>query len=235
MKFDQPLVPGTLVRRYKRFLVDVDLDRGERITAHTPNTGSMMGCSDPGMRVWLSVSDNPKRKYAHTLELVQNKAGTLIGVHTQRPNALVHEAIESGCCDLGKVADIRREVPYGSEGKSRIDLLLQWENGQLGYLEVKNVTLAKGGQGYFPDAVTARGTKHLAELSAMVEQGHRAFIAFCVQRDDIDRVQAARDIDPVYANALSQAVAAGVEPLALRFDVQTEGIEFERCLPVDVH
>ena len=158
----------------------------------------------------------------------------MIGVDTLRPNQLVQEVIESGCCELGALTEIQREVCYGRENKSRIDLLLQWESGQLGYLEVKNVTLARDGLGLFPDAVTKRGAKHLAELSYMAQQGHRALIVFCVQRGDIDQVQAAQEIDPVYAQSLREAVGWGVEPLALQFDVRTDGIFFERCLPVHV-
>lgn len=235
LKFSSTLIEGRLIRRYKRFLVDVELVSGEVITAHTPNTGAMTGCADPGMRVWLSRSDSPKRKYAHTLELVETSAGVLIGVHTLRPNRLVEDAVALDCCGLGEVASIRREVRYGEDNKSRIDLLLQWPNGQLGYLEVKNVTLARDGEGLFPDAVTTRGSKHLQELTAMVGLGHRALLVYCVQRADVSRVRPARAIDPMYADALLKAASAGVELLAMRFDVRTDAIEFERMLPVDVH
>lgn len=235
LKFSAPLLEGRLIRRYKRFLVDVELASGEVITAHTPNTGAMTGCAEPGMRVWLSRSDNPKRKYAHTLELVETCEGVLIGVHTLHPNRLVEEALVANGGGLGELASIRREVRYGEDNKSRIDLLLQWSNGQLGYLEVKNVTLARDGDGLFPDAVTARGSKHLQELTAMVGLGHRALMVFCVQRSDIARVRPARDIDPVYAEGLLEAASAGVELLAMRFDVRTDAIEFDRMLPVSVH
>lgn len=235
MEFEQPLIPATLIKRYKRFLVDVELENGDVITAHTPNTGTMTGCADPGMRVWLSRSDNPKRKYAHTLELIETADGVKVGVHTLRPNRLVEEAIASGAVDLGDWSSIRREVPYGEGNKSRVDLMLEWSSGKLAYLEVKNVTLAKGGDGFFPDAVTTRGSKHLQELMHVVEQGHRAFIVFCVQRSDIQRVRPAVTIDPVYSALLAEALNAGVESLALQFDVSTDGIRFDRQLPIDVH
>ncbi len=231
MKFDSPLLEGVLIRRYKRFLVDVELATGEVMTAHTPNTGAMKGCSDPGSRVWLSVSDNPKRKYPHTLELIETLEGVMVGVHTLRSNALVEEAIVSGMTPLPNTALIRREVRYGEE-RSRIDLLLEYESGALSYVEVKNVTLVREGQAVFPDAVTARGTKHLHELERMVAQGHEAVIFFCVQRSDAESVAAAQDIDPVYAAALIKAVGSGVTALACQFEVTPEGIRPWRMLPV---
>ncbi len=232
MRFEPPLIAGTLIRRYKRFLVDVELDSGELITAHTPNTGAMKGCSDPGSRVWLSISDNPKRKYAHTLELIETLEGVLVGVHTLRSNTLAEEAIAAGLLDLPEIANIRREVRYGEE-RSRIDLLLEYVSGRRAFVEVKNVTLVREGKALFPDAVTARGTKHLHELERVVAQGDDALIFFCVQRGDADAVAAAHDIDPVYAGALTEAIGNGVQAVACQYDVSPEAITPWRTLPVE--
>lgn len=233
MKFDSALEAGTLIKRYKRFLVDVELDSGEVITAHTPNTGAMTGCSAPGARVWLSHSDNPKRKYSRTLELIEAESGVLVGVHTLRSNLLAEEAIREGFCGFDLVTSVQREVRYGQQN-SRIDLLLEHDEGRRCFVEVKNVTLASEGQGYFPDAVTARGTKHLQELTHVVNEGDEAVIFFCVQREDVDRVEAARSIDPVYADALVDACEAGVRAVACRFDVSTEGIFPQQTLDVRI-
>lgn len=240
-----PLVAGTLLRRYQRFLADVRLEDGSEVTAHCPNTGSMLGCKTPGSRVWLSRADNPERKLAWTWELVEARPGVLVGLHTGRTNALVREAIEAGripgLADYGR---IRQEVKYGEE-RSRIDLLL--EAGPLPdcYVEVKNVTavaepgdpvdaVAEGGSriGYFPDAVSTRGAKHLRELSAMVRQGKRAVIFYCVQRGDIDEVRPADHIDPAYGEALRAALAAGVEAVALGADPDPGSIHLLRPLRV---
>ncbi|MGV6858989.1 MAG: DNA/RNA nuclease SfsA [bacterium] len=231
MKFPAPLTEGVLVRRYKRFLVDVELGPDEIITAHTPNTGAMKGCSEPGSRVWLSRSDNPKRKYPYTLELVETLEGVMVGVHTLRSNALAEEAIRVGMLSLPAIDSIRREVRYG-EQRSRIDLLLQYAEGRRAYVEVKNVTLVRGRQALFPDAVTARGTKHLQELQHVVRKGDEAILFFCVQRPDADSVAAASDIDPEYAQALSMARDAGVQVVACQFLVTPESIEPSRLLPI---
>ena len=232
MKFEQPLVSGTLIKRYKRFLVDVELDSGEVLTAHTPNTGAMKGCSDPGSRVWLSISDNPKRKYPHTLELIETAGGAIAGVHTLRSNKLAEEAILSGLMELPDIASVRREVKYGEES-SRIDLLLEYTSGKLAYVEVKNVTLIRDDKALFPDAVTKRGTKHLHELERMVAQGHEGIIFFCVQRNDATSVAAAQDIDPVYAEALTHAAENGVQVMACQYQVTPEEITAWRALPVE--
>jgi sugar fermentation stimulation protein A len=235
LKFESPLVSGRLLRRYKRFLADVELDNGEMITAHTANTGAMTGCSEPGSRVWLSISENPKRKYAHTWELIEVSPNVLCGINTLLSNRLVREAIEQGCvAELAGYHQIDSEVRYGQEN-SRIDLLLQdSEETQLPacYVEVKNVTLVEYGRGYFPDAVTARGTKHLRELMSVVAAGGRAVIFFCVQRTDCRQVGPADHIDPVYGATLREALAAGVEALAYGAEVTTQGIQLIQCLPV---
>jgi sugar fermentation stimulation protein A len=234
MQFAVPLVEGLLVQRYQRFLADVSLTDGRVVTAHCPNTGSMLGCKTPGSRVWLSPADNPARKLQWTWELVEVAPGVTVGVHTGRSNSLVREAIEAGRVpELAGYTRIRPEVKYG-EG-SRIDLLLQAEGRPDCYVEVKNVTAAVEGRiGYFPDAVTTRGAKHLREMSAMVAAGHRAVLVFCVQRTDVDGVRPADHIDPDYGQALRHALAAGVEVLALGARLDPHGIELVRRLVVEV-
>ena len=233
MLFPTPLLEGRLVRRYQRFLADVETADG-LVTAHCPNTGSMLGCKDAGMRVWLSPAANPARKLAWTWELVETAPGVIVGVHTGRSNALVREAIEAGAVpELTGYPTLRPEQRYG-EG-SRIDLLLQAPGRPDCYVEVKNVTAAvEGGVGYFPDAVTARGAKHLRELAAMVAAGHRAVLVFCVQRGDVAEVRPADHIDPAYGRALRDALAAGVEVLALGATVTPQAIALTRRLAVTV-
>ncbi|MCB1890035.1 MAG: DNA/RNA nuclease SfsA [Rhodocyclaceae bacterium] len=233
MRFEDPLLEGRLIRRYQRFLADVDTPSGV-VTAHCPNTGSMMGCVAPGLRVWLSPARNPARKLAWTWELVETADGALVGVHTGRANALVREAIEAGQVPaLAGYPRIRPEVRYG-EG-SRIDLLLEADGARPCYVEVKNVTAAvEGRTGFFPDAVTARGRKHLLEMQRCVEAGARAALVFCVQRADVARVQPADHIDPAYGEALRRAVSAGVAVLALGADVSPAGITLCRPLAVEI-
>ena len=232
MKFSQPLVEGILLRRYKRFLADVALDNGETIIAHTANTGAMSGCCTPGSRVWLSRSDNPKRKYAHTWEIVEAEPGVLCGINTLLSNKLVREAIElGGIPELEEYQTLRSEVRYGVEN-SRIDLLLESATQVPCYVEVKNVTLVEQGIGYFPDAVSARGSKHLRELMTMVAQGRRAVIFYCVQRSDCEEVRPAAQIDPEYTATLRQALACGVQALAYRARVTPSAIELLQRLPV---
>ena len=195
MRFDQALLAGTLIKRYKRFLADVELDDGRIVTAHTPNTGSMLGCCEPGSRVWLSNSGNPKRKYALSWELVEAAPGVLVGINTGLPNKLVREGIRDGTItELQGYDAIRQEVRYGREN-SRIDLLLEGGGKPDCYVEIKNVTLAEEGIGYFPDAVSERGSKHLRELAEVAAGGKRAVICFCVQRKDVFEVRPADSID----------------------------------------
>lgn len=233
MHFPNPLVEGRLIKRYKRFLADVELANGEVITAHTANTGAMQGCAEPGSRVWLSRSDNPKRKCPYTWELVQTPAGVLVGINTQLSNGLVQEAIASAKVgELTGYDNIRREVRYGRE-QSRIDLLLEG-NGAPCYVEVKNVTLEEDGIGFFPDAVTARGTKHLRELMHMVQEGARAVIFFCVQRQDVEAMSPADHIDPLYGTTLREALAGGVEALAYGAQLSPQSIALCKRLPIHV-
>ena len=236
MQFSQPLIEGRLLKRYKRFLADIELSNGQVVTAHTSNTGSMTGCSEPGSRVWLSRSDNPKRKYPLTWEIIEVIPGVLCGINTMLSNKLVREAIESGfITELSDYQSVRSEVRYGNEN-SRIDLLLESgspENSPPCYVEVKNVTLADNGVGLFPDAVTARGTKHLRELMFMVEQGARAIILYCVQRNDCREVRPADNIDKLYGQTLRQAIDVGVEALAYEFQVSPIEIVPNKSLPVN--
>lgn len=225
-----PLVTGTLVKRYQRFLADVRLDDGSLVTAHCPNSGSMRGCATPGSRVWLSRSDRNGRRHPYTWELVWAD-GVLVGINTAYPNQLVREGIEGGALPmLAGYGTIRSEVPYGVE-RSRIDLLLEGEQGRC-WVEVKNVTLVEGGCALFPDAVTVRGQKHLRELMAMVRQGDRGVIVFVVQRPDAGVVSPADRIDPAYGDLLRRAAREGVEPIACRARVTTTEITLAEILPV---
>ncbi len=234
MKFTPGLHPAKLLRRYKRFLADVEMPNGETLTVHTPNTGAMTGCAEPGSTVWLRDVNNPKRKYRYSWEMTENLQGVMVGVHTGITNTLVSEAIEGGVIEeLQGYGTIRREVKYGEEG-SRIDLLLQdHADGRDCYVEIKNVTTCdEEAFGFFPDAVSSRASKHLRELMAMVAQGQRAVIFFCVQRGDVERVRPADEVDPLYGDTLRQALAAGVEVLAYRARVTPGEIVLEKALPI---
>jgi len=237
MRFERTLQRGRLIKRYKRFLADVALAGGAVVTASCPNTGSMMGLSDPGMAVWLSESDSRTRKYRHTLELVE--AGTdqepvLVGINTNHPNKLVAEAISASEIDeLTGYAKLRREVRYGKS--SRIDLLLEDPIKGLAYVEIKNVHLMRTpGRAEFPDSVTERGTKHLDELSAMVAEGHRAVMLYLVQRADAESFSIAADVDPTYAETFARATGAGVEALAYRCRLSPDEITLERRIAIKV-
>ena len=229
MQFNQELQPGILVRRYKRFLADIELDNHKVITVHCPNSGSMLGCSEPGSPVMFSRSDNPKRKYPHTLEMVQ--AGTVwVGVNTSLTNRLVREALENGVIkELGRLDAITQEIK--TSDSTRLDFLLE-QQGKKIFMEVKNCSLAERRVAMFPDAVTVRGTKHLRELAALKQQGHMAAVLFCVQRGDADCFTPASHIDPLYAETLAKVAADGVMVLAYQADVRPEGIQIARKLPV---
>lgn len=224
MKIPGPMTEGRLIRRYKRFLADVTLSDNSEVTAHCPNTGSMLGCQPADARVVLSVSDNPKRKLKYTWELVETAPGAWACVNTARPNAQAREGIEKGVIrELSGYAKCRSEVRYGSE-KSRIDLHLSGHHSQPdAWVEVKNVTLCEQETGYFPDAVTIRGQKHLRELTAQVEAGERAVLLFVVNHSGIEVVKPADQIDPAYGKLLRQADAAGVEVLAYRARLICQG------------
>mgnify|MGYP006112675241 CR=1 FL=1 len=226
------LIKATLIKRYKRFLADVTLESGEPITVHCPNTGAMTGCAEPDSTVWLSTSDNPKRKYPNTWELVKTPANHMVCIHSAKANNLVKEAIESGIIkELQGYDTLRTEVKYGEE-KSRIDLLLESGDKQC-YIEVKSATLLLDNDlGVFPDAVSDRGRKHLRELISMVKQGHRAVLFFCVQHTGICEVAPADTIDPKYGDTFREAIAAGVEVLAYGAEITPVYIRLNKALPV---
>lgn len=235
MKFDPPLLTGTLIKRYKRFMADVKLPSGEVITIHCPNTGSMLNCNQPGSAVWFSDSGNPKRKYRHTWEQVAVGVDGeyRAGINTGLANKLVKEAIEQGVIsELRGYDSLRTEVKYGNEN-SRIDLLLETVTPpQQCFVEVKNVTLGEQGIAYFPDAVTDRGRKHLRELVSMVQAGYRAVLLFCVQLTGVSEVRPADHIDPAYGEALRLASTEGVEICAWQADITAQEIALVRPLPV---
>lgn len=247
MRFPTPLLQGRLIRRYKRFLADVLLD-GVEVTAHVPNSGSMIGLDLPGSAVWLSRSANPNRKLAYTLELVEAAAPWgegLVGVNTGHPNALVAAAIAAGTIpELAGYDRLRREVKYGRN--SRIDVLLEDDPAKPdprppAYVEVKNVHLRRpqgphgpyeDGAAEFPDCVTARGAKHLEEMAAMVSQGCRAVMLYLVQRGDCTHFRTAADLDPTYHDGLRRALDSGVEALCWSCAITPESIELDRPLPI---
>ena len=238
MLFPSPLRRGTLIRRYKRFLADVALESGNTVVAHCPNPGSMAGLAEPGAEVWLSPAANPKRKLQWTWELVRDAAtGSLVGINTGRANAVAEEALRSGLADPALAAStIRREVRYGDG--SRVDFLLTSEDGRRCYVEVKSVTLRRSLSpphiGEFPDAVTARGTRHLRELAAVCAAGDRAVLLYLVQREDCETVRMAADIDPTYAAAARAAHSTGVEFRALGCRISPGGIAAAAPLPVEI-
>ena len=236
MRFADPLIRGTLVRRYKRFLADVTLAGGETVTAHCANPGSMLSVDAPGSEVWLSPARNPERKLRYTWELIRIGAG-LVGINTSHPNALVADAVAGGVIsELSAYETMRREVKYGRN--SRIDLLLEGTGLPTCYVEVKNVTMRRGSgadaAAEFPDSVTARGAKHLEELSDMVREGRRAVMVYLVQREDCRRFSIAADIDPAYGKGLQRAMAAGVEVLCYGCALSTEAIEVTAPVETDL-
>lgn len=233
MQFNMPLIKGKLLKRYKRFLADVELESGEVVIAHCPNTGAMTGCAEPGFEVWLSPSTNPKRKLAYTWELAVNHHNHWIGINTQNANKLAFEAIQSDkVSELCGYQSIKPEVKYGEEN-SRIDFLLTDENKPDCYVEVKSVTLLSNKDkktGIFPDAKTSRGTKHLRELSKIAKKGKRAIIFFCVQHTGIKTVSVAEQIDPAYAEEMHNALASGVEVIAYSCEISQEKVDINQSL-----
>lgn len=235
MRFPSPLRRGRLVQRYKRFFADVRLDDGTLLTAHCPNPGAMLGLGDPGLPVWVSTSDDAKRRLAHTLELVAVDLGRgpcLVGVNTGHPNRLVAEALAVGrIAELAGYPELRREVRYGAA--SRVDFLLACARRGLCYVEVKNVHLMRTpGHAEFPDCRTERGARHLAELAAMAAAGHRAVMVYLVQRADAETFSIAADLDPAYAAAFAVARRAGVEALAYRCRITPEEIVVDASVPI---
>jgi sugar fermentation stimulation protein A len=231
MRWPHPLLPGHLIRRYKRFLADVALDAGGEVTVHCPNPGRMLGLDAPGARVWLSQGSNPLRKLPLTLELVHADGG-LVGINTMHPNRLVEEAVRVGRIEeLAGYREVRREVAY--DGGSRIDLLLREPGRPDCYVEVKNVHLRRAAVAEFPDCVTARGARHLAAMRRQVGAGARAVLVYVVQRTDCAAFAVAEDIDPVYAGAFREALAGGVEALCRACTISLDRIELALPLPID--
>lgn len=236
MKFQFPLQQGTWIKRYKRFMVDINTDNGDLLTLHSANTGSMKNCYVEGGKVWYWDSRNEKRKYPHSLELCETPSGHVACVNTSRPNHLVAEAIENGVVkELQDFQTLKQEVRYGDE-KSRIDILLSGGAQDI-YVEVKNCTLMEESSegrkiGYFPDSVSDRASKHLRELMRMVELGHRAVIFFCVNHTGIEEVRPADHIDKIYGQLLREAQQKGVEILAYKSQINDEEITLKDGLSV---
>lgn len=230
MEFQHPLIEGQLLKRYKRFLADIELHDGRLITAHCPNSGAMLDITTPGSRVWVSQSSNQFRKLAYTWHLIEVD-GTIIGVNTSWPNVLVEEAIRcQKILPLTGYETLKREVKYGSN--SRIDILLETSERPLCYVEVKNVHLKRNKRALFPDCVTERGTKHLKELTNLVQQGIRAVMIYVIQRNDCSEFSFATDLDPLYATTATLALDQGVEAYAYSCQMSITGIEISREIPL---
>ncbi|WP_375751266.1 DNA/RNA nuclease SfsA [Vibrio sp. HN007] len=225
MHFEPKLKSAKLIKRYKRFLTDIELEDGSVTTIHCANTGAMTGCAEPGNTVWYSTSDNKKRKYPHSWEISQNPAGDMICVNTARANTLVVEAIENGLIsELSGYDTLKTEVKYGQEN-SRIDIYLSSKDRTPCYIEVKSVTLLEDeGQGFFPDTVTTRGQKHIRELQEMVNTGNRAILFFAVLHSGIEKVSVAHHIDAKYSQLLKQAKEVGVEVLCYKAELSESEI-----------
>ena len=228
MRFETKLEQAILVRRYKRFLADIVCPDGKQLTIHCPNSGSMRSCSEPGSQICYSTSDNPKRKYPHTLEMVMSN-GVWVGVNTALTNRLVAEAFENGTIkSYSQFDSLKREVKTSQN--SRLDMMLRTGSERI-YIEVKNCSMVEDECARFPDAVTSRGTKHLNELTRLVEEGNRAIIFFLVQRMDATHFEPAAAIDPLYADTLAKAAKSGVEILVYQAEVSPEAIEVVTPLP----
>jgi sugar fermentation stimulation protein A len=230
--FEPKLETAVLEKRYKRFLADVVHPDLGHITVHCPNTGSMKNCWQAGWNIWLQKSDNPKRKYPYTWILAQNSQHEFIGINTLFANKLVLDALNQNIiCEVSDIENIASEVKYGGE-KSRIDFLITHSDNKKTYIEVKSVTLkGEGSQGYFPDAVTARGQKHLRELIHCKQQGHNAILFFMVQHSGIDSVQVEKSIDPEYFELLKQAVKLGVQVVAYKAKINPQEIVVDHAVP----
>jgi len=232
MQYDKPLVAAVLIKRYKRFLADVRLNSGEEITVHCANTGAMTGCAVPGSKIWLYESDNLKRKYKYSWELVELSAENYICINTARPNQIVEQALLAGKIDgLQQYQNIRREVKYAE--RSRVDFYLTQAGMADVYLEVKSVTLhLEGDLGAFPDAVTTRGQKHLEDLQSMLETGARAVLLFCVLHSSIKEVTVADFIDSRYGELLRSVMKQGVEVYCYSVNMSVAGLVLNKPLPL---
>ncbi len=232
MRFPTPLIPGALIRRYKRFLADILLDDGREVVAHCPNTGAMTGLDCPGTRVWLEPNNDPKKKLDFGWRLSELPQGHWVGIDSMVPNRVMREAFDAGTvAALAPYQNLRAEVPYGKS--SRIDFLLTQPGLPDAYVEIKNVHLSReAGWAEFPDATTARGAKHLVELADMVAQGHRAVMFYLVQRTDCQRFRLADDVDQNYANAFALARKAGVQILCYDTLIDTGGVRLGQPLNI---
>ena len=236
MRYGGPLLRGTLLRRYKRFFADAVLDSGETVTAHCPNPGSMLSVNQPGSEVWLTRAEGARRSLAYRWELIR-VGNALVGINTCRPNSLVSEALAHGRIPrLSGYTSVRREVRYGRN--SRIDLLLDSPDRPTCLVEVKNVTLKRGFGDLtpveFPDAITVRGAKHLAELAEAAKRGDRAVMLYVAQRPDANRLAFASDLDPEYARGVRAAASAGVESWCYRCHVDVDEVRVEQEIPVEL-
>ena len=234
MRFQTPLVPGRLIKRYKRFLADVILDDGRQVTAHCANPGAMIGLQEPGLRVWLEPNDDPKKKLKFGWRVVQLDSGAWVGIDTSLPNKIIDEALrDHKIAPLAEYNTIQPEQKYGAN--SRVDFLLSAPTLPQAYVEVKNVHLLRSGDwAEFPDTVTARGLKHLGVLGDMAEAGHRAVLIYCVQHTGCARFRLATDLDPAYSEASERALQRGVETLCYSCAVSCEQITLERELPLHI-
>ncbi len=230
MIFKTPLIHGRLVKRYKRFLADVLLDDGTRVTAHCTNSGTMKSCLEEGAEVYLSPAEDPKRKTRFTWEMILIN-GRWVGIHTGHPNKLAFEAVKAGT--IPGLEGYTKVVPEVKVGESRLDLMAE-NDRECCFIEVKNVTLKEGRFARFPDAVTTRGQKHLGTLMRLKQEGNRAVMLYVVQRTDVDIFGPAADIDPVYAQLLREADAQGVEIIPMQAVVSPQGIDLIRLLPYDL-
>ena len=231
MQFLKPLVHGKLIKRYKRFLTDVELDTGEIVIAHCTNSGSMKTCIEEGAEVYLTHVDDPKRKTQYTWEMIKIN-DDWIGINTGIPNVLVYEAIrDQKIKGLNTYTDVKREVKFED---SRFDVFAKNEAEEC-FIEVKNVSMKVGEYARFPDAVTTRGKKHLETLIRVKESGMRAVMFYVIQRSDISVFGLAYDVDLAYAEALKKAVDCGVEVFAYQAEVKPEGIKLVKELPVDLN
>ena len=230
MIFQNKLLHGTLIKRYKRFLAEIRLDDGTEVVAHCTNSGSMKSCLENGAEVYLTPVTDPKRRTKFTWEMIKIN-GSWVGINTANPNKLAFEAISAGLIpELSGYTNVKREVVFGD---SRFDIFAENETGKC-FVEVKNVSLKEGNYALFPDAVTTRGQKHLKTLMEVKAHGLRAVMLYIVQRIDVEVFAPAMEIDPEYAKVLKQAVNAGVEVIVLQVEITPEGIYIKKKLPVEI-
>jgi sugar fermentation stimulation protein A len=230
MFFKQELTHGRLIRRYKRFLTDVELDDGTKVVAHCTNSGSMKSCLEAGAEVYLSPVEDPKRKTKYTWEMIRIN-GNWVGIHTGRPNQLAVEAVRNG--EIPGLTGYTKVVPEVKIQDSRLDVMAQ-NDRETCFIEVKNVTMKVGDYALFPDAVTTRGRKHLETLIRLKEEGYRAVMLYIIQRMDVSIFGPAREIDPGYSETLKRAVGHGVEIFPVQAEVLPEGIVLKDVLPFEI-